>query len=217
MIKHRAGALSIELRELMASKTILLGSYVTRVLHTAGIASVDSVLYALSGSERDDRTADRVPVILTYHPFKFQIKPEVGLLIKPYLLQNFLYLSTDQQMLDIFPRPSFVSYKRDLRIMLRLELSTDNSTEQPGSFACQRSHCNTQRLVEFDYVRLPNPIQISRNFGVRLERLGYFVFRLLRFAVIFRRFVFWDLGYFRCSAVPPFHQKERGPGNEVAV
>ena len=40
--KHQAGVLSIELGELMVSKAFLQG----RVLHTARIDSVDSVLYS---------------------------------------------------------------------------------------------------------------------------------------------------------------------------
>jgi len=57
---------------------------------------------ALSGSERGERTVDRVPVVLTYHPFNTQ--------------QNFRILSTDLQTRDIFPRAPFVAYKRDLSL-----------------------------------------------------------------------------------------------------
>ena len=60
----------------------------------------------LRSSEQNDRTVDRVPLVLTYHPFNTQIKR--------FLLQNFRILSTDQQTRDIFPQPPFVAYKRDL-------------------------------------------------------------------------------------------------------
>ena len=50
---------------------------------------------ALRGSEQADTTTDRVPLVLTYHPFNTQVKR--------YLIQNFNILSTDQQTRDIFP------------------------------------------------------------------------------------------------------------------
>ena len=42
--KHRAGALSSELRELMESKVILLSSYVTDVLDAAKISTVEVIV-----------------------------------------------------------------------------------------------------------------------------------------------------------------------------
>ena len=44
---------------------------------------------ALRSSEQYDGTVDRVPLVLTYHPFNTQIKR--------FLLQNFQILATDQQ------------------------------------------------------------------------------------------------------------------------
>ena len=44
---------------------------------------------ALTRSERGDTTVDRVPLVMTYHPFNTYIKR--------YLLQHFRILSTDQQ------------------------------------------------------------------------------------------------------------------------
>ena len=86
---------------------------------------------ALTGSERGDTTVDRVPLVITYHPFNTHIKR--------YLLQNFRILSTDQQTRDIFPQPPFVAYKHDLSLRDILVHSTNNSfTEQPGSRSCQR-------------------------------------------------------------------------------
>ena len=43
---------------------------------------------ALPGSERGGTNVDRVPLVMTYHPFHAHIKR--------YLLQNFRILSTDQ-------------------------------------------------------------------------------------------------------------------------
>ena len=91
---------------------------------------------ALTGSERGDTTVDRVPMVMTYHPFNIHIKR--------YLLQNFGILSTDQQTRDIFPQPPMVAYKRDLSLRDILVHSTDSSsTEQPGSLAFQRPQCHT--------------------------------------------------------------------------
>ena len=95
---------------------------------------------ALTGSERGDTTVDRVPLVMTYHPFNTHIKR--------YLLQNFRILSTDLQTRDIFPQPPIVAYKRDLSLRDILVHSTDSSsTEQPGSHACQRPRCQTCRFI----------------------------------------------------------------------
>ena len=84
----------------------------------------------LTGSERGDTTVDRVPLVMTYHPFNTYIKR--------HLLQHFRILSTDQLTREIFPQPPIVAYKRDLNLRDILVHSTDSSsTEQPGSHACQ--------------------------------------------------------------------------------
>ena len=95
---------------------------------------------ALTGTEREDTNVDRVPLVMTYHPFNAHIKR--------YLLQNFRILSTDQQTQDIFPQPPVVAYKRDLSQGDILVHSTDSSsTEQPGSHACQRPRCQTCEFI----------------------------------------------------------------------
>ena len=66
----------------------VMGQHLRRV---TAISSPD----ALRGSEQADTTTDRVPLVLTYHPFNMQVKR--------YLIQNFNILSTDQQTRDIFP------------------------------------------------------------------------------------------------------------------
>ena len=104
---------------------------------------------ALSGSERGERAVDRVPVVLTYHPFNTQIKR--------YLIQNFCILSMDLQTCDIFPRAPFVAHKCDLSLRNMLVRSTNNSsTEQPGSCACQRSRCNTCEYIN-PLTMIPGP------------------------------------------------------------
>ena len=81
-------------------------------------------------------TVDRVPPVLTYHPFTTKIKR--------FLLQNFRILSMDEQTWCVFPQPPFVVYKRDVRLRYMSVHSTDHtSIELPGSRACQRSRCNT--------------------------------------------------------------------------
>ena len=95
---------------------------------------------ALTGSKRGDTTVDRVPLVMTYHPFNTHIKR--------YLLQNYRILSTDQQTRDIFPQPPVVTYKCDLSLRDILVHSTDSSsTVQPGSHACQRPRCHTCEFI----------------------------------------------------------------------
>ena len=66
-----------------------------------------------------------MPLVLTHHPFNIHFKR--------YLLQNFRILSTDQQTRDMFPRPHFVAYQRDLSLRDILVHSTDkSSTDQSG-------------------------------------------------------------------------------------
>ena len=95
---------------------------------------------ALRGSEQADTTTDRVPLVLTYHPFNTQVKR--------YLIQNFNILSTDQQTRVIFPQQPFVAYKRDLSLRNMLVHSAENSsTGRPGSRACQRPRCQTCEYI----------------------------------------------------------------------
>ena len=123
---------------------------------------------ALAGSERGDTTVDRVPLVMTYHPFNTHIKR--------YLLQNFRILSTDQQTRDIFPQPPIVAYKRDLSLRDILVHSTDSSsTEQPGSHVCQRPRCQTCEFVTpLTDIRGPkSTFTIRDHFTCMLENLVY--------------------------------------------
>ena len=56
---------------------------------------------ALTVSERGDKTVDRIPPVMTFHPFNTHIKR--------YLPQNFRILSTEQQTRDIFTQPPIVA------------------------------------------------------------------------------------------------------------
>ena len=98
---------------------------------------------AIRSSEQNDGTVDRVPLVLTYHPFNTQIKR--------FLLRNIHILSTDQETRDIFPQLSFVAYKRDLNLRNMLLHSYDHSsTEQYWSRACQRPRCHTCQYISPD-------------------------------------------------------------------
>ena len=101
---------------------------------------------AIRSSEQNDETFDKVPLVLTYHPFNTQIKR--------FLLQNFRILSTDQQTRDIFPQPPFVAYKHDLNLRNMVLLSNDHSsTEQYGLRTSQRPRWHTCQYTE---IRGPN-------------------------------------------------------------
>ena len=123
---------------------------------------------ALTGSERGDTTVDRVPLVMTYHPFNTHIKR--------YLLRNFRILSTDQQTRDIFPQPPVVAYKRDLSLRDILVHSTDfSSTEQSGSRAFQRPRCHTCEFIT-PLIEIQGPkstFTIRDNFTCMSENLVY--------------------------------------------
>ena len=123
---------------------------------------------ALTGAEREDTNVDRVPLVMTYHPFNAHIKR--------YLLQNFRILSTNQQTQDIFPQPPVVAYKRDLSLRDILVHSTDSSsTEQPGSHACQRPWCQTCEFITplTDIRGLKSTFTIRDHFTCTSENLVY--------------------------------------------
>ena len=123
---------------------------------------------ALNGSERGDTTVDRVPLVVTYHPFNTHIKR--------YLLQKFGILSTDQQTRDIFPQPPTEAYKRDLSLRDILVHSTDSSyTEKPGSHACQRPRCQTcEFITSLTDIRGPkSTFTIRDHFTCTSENLVY--------------------------------------------
>ena len=123
---------------------------------------------ALTGSERGDTTVDRVPLVMTYHPFNPYFKR--------YLLQNFRILSTDQQTRDIFPQPPVVAYKGDLSLRDILVHPPDSSsTEQPGSHACQRPRYQTcEFITPLTDIRGPKSTFITRDhFTCTSENLVY--------------------------------------------
>ena len=130
---------------------------------------------ALAGLERGDATVDKVPLVMTYHPFNTHIKR--------YLLQNFHILSTDQQTRNIFPQPPIVAYGRDLSLRDILVHSTDSSsTEQPGSHACQRPRCQTCEFITplTDIRGLKSTFTIRDHFTCTSENLVYFNYLLLQ-------------------------------------
>ena len=92
----------------------------------------------LRPSDQIDRTVNRVPLVLTYHPFNTKMKR--------FLLHNVRILSMKEQTQFVFP---FVAYKRDVSLRNMLAHSTDHtSIEQPGSCACQRPRWNSAKYTQ---------------------------------------------------------------------
>ena len=98
---------------------------------------------ALGNSERGDRTrrADKVPLVLTYHPKNQEVKK--------ILLKNFRILSDDPTTKEIFNTRRLCVYRRDtsLRdILVHSTLSSradDIQATPTGTFPCHRPRCRT--------------------------------------------------------------------------
>ena len=97
---------------------------------------------ALGNSERGDRTrrADKVPLVLTYHPKNQEVKK--------ILLKNFRILTDDPTTKEIFNTKPLCVYRRDtsLRdILVHSTLSSradDTQATPAGTFPCHRSRCD---------------------------------------------------------------------------
>ena len=98
---------------------------------------------ALGNSERGDRArrADKVPLVLTYHPMNQEVKK--------ILLKNFRILTDDLTTKEIFNTKPLCVYRRDtsLRdILVHSTLSSradDTQATPAGTFPCHRSRCRT--------------------------------------------------------------------------
>ena len=118
---------------------------------------------ALTGSERGDTTVDRVPMVMTYHPFNTHIKR---------------YISTSE-LSHFIHRPAnarHLSYKRDLSLRdILVHLTDSSSTEQPGSYACQRPRCHTcEYITPLNDIRGPkSTFTIRDHFTCVSENLVY--------------------------------------------
>ena len=97
---------------------------------------------ALGNSERGDRArrADKVPLVLTYHPKNQEVKK--------ILLKNFRILADDPTTKDIFNTKPLCVYRRDtsLRDILVHTVSSRADHTQAtsaGTFPCHRPRCRT--------------------------------------------------------------------------
>ena len=88
---------------------------------------------ALQTSQRSKE--ERIPFTLTYHPQNH--------VIKNIILTNFKLLQDDPETGRIFSQPPLVSFKRDKNLGNFLVKSSLKTDEQPGSFKCSRTRCNT--------------------------------------------------------------------------
>ena len=96
---------------------------------------------ALSPARLNVNNVDRVPLVLTYHPF--------NTVTRKILLENFNILSTDPETRGIFPEPPLVSYRRDKNLRDFLVHSTSGSQRplDAGSFPCRRPRCQTCQYI----------------------------------------------------------------------
>ena len=96
---------------------------------------------ALSPTRLNVTNVDRVPLVLTYHPF--------NTVTRKILLENFNILSTDPETRGIFPEPPLVSYRRDKNLRDFLVHSTSGSQRpfDAGSFPCRRPRCQTCQYI----------------------------------------------------------------------
>ena len=84
--------------------SVILSPLLKMIYRVATISCCD----ALRPSEQSDAIVDRVPLVLTYHPFNTKIKE--------FLLQNFHILSMDEQTRSVFLQPPFVVFKHDISL-----------------------------------------------------------------------------------------------------
>ena len=80
---------------------------------------------------------ERIPLVLTYHPFNNHIKK--------ILLTNFNILMNDETTKEIFPLPPLTSYRRDqnIRDILVHTFMQSQSGSQAGTYPCGAPRCRT--------------------------------------------------------------------------
>ena len=76
---------------------------------------------------------------LTFHPHNHAVKS--------IILSNFKLLQNDPETGRIFSQPPLISFKRDKNVGNFLVRSALKTNEQPGTFKCARSRCNTCRFI----------------------------------------------------------------------
>ena len=92
---------------------------------------------SLQTSQKDKN--DRIPFTLTFHPHNHAVKS--------IILSNFKLLQNDPETGRIFSQPPLISFKRDKNVGNFLVRSALKTNEQPGTFKCARSRCNTCRFI----------------------------------------------------------------------
>ena len=92
---------------------------------------------SLQTSQKDKN--DRIPFTLTFHPHNHAVKS--------IILSNFKLLQNDPETGRIFSQPPLISFKRDKNVGNFLVRSALKTNEQPGTFKCARSQCNTCRFI----------------------------------------------------------------------
>ena len=92
---------------------------------------------SLQTSQKDKN--DRIPFTLTFHPHNHAVKS--------IILSNFKLLQNDPETGRIFSQPPLISFKRDKNVGNFLVRSALKTHEQPGTFKCARSRCNTCRFI----------------------------------------------------------------------
>ena len=80
---------------------------------------------------------ERIPLVLTYHPFNSRIKK--------ILLANFIILMNDETTREIFPLPPLTSYRRDRNIRnILVHTSMKSPSGSPaGTHPCGAPRCRT--------------------------------------------------------------------------
>ena len=82
---------------------------------------------------------DRIPFTLTFHPHNHAVKS--------IILKNFKLLQNDSETGTIFSQPPLISFKRDKNIGNFLVRSSFQTNDQPGTFKCARSRCETCPVI----------------------------------------------------------------------
>ena len=91
---------------------------------------------ALQTAEKEK--TDPIPFTLTFHPHNHAVKS--------IILKNFKLLQNDSETGTIFSQPPLISFKRDKNIGNFLVRSSFQTNDQPGTFKCARSRCETSVL-----------------------------------------------------------------------
>ena len=87
----------------------------------------------------EKENTDRIPFILTLHLHNDAVKS--------IIFKNFKWLQNDSETGTIFSQPPPISLKRDKNIGNFLVRSSFQTNDQPGTFKCARSRCETCPVI----------------------------------------------------------------------